>query len=98
MAKGSQDRDAMGIARGAVGTIDGKGAVAVETLGFRPKYILLVNTVDGGRIEKIDGMTDAQTLQKGAMDTSSAIVIDNMGFTLTAAVAADGAKLVYFVA
>lgn len=103
MASDTQTRDAMGIARGATGTSTGDGTALVVTLGFRPKTVKLVNLTDNITWEKIDGMSDAQSMKKVAagtttVDTTSAIIIDDNGFTTSAALAASSKSLVWYVA
>lgn len=93
-------RDAMGIARNTSGTFTGAGEAHIVTLGFRPKHVTLINTTDATKIEKIDGMGTTQSLQTvtaGAqtVQTSSQIVIDNNGFTVSAAAAANGKAIVW---
>lgn len=103
MAMDTQTRTAASIARGETGTTTGDGTDVVVTLGFRPKNIKLINLTGNVTWEKIDGMTAAQSMRKVAtgattVDTSSAIVIDDSGFTVAAAAAPNGAALVWFVA
>lgn len=96
-------KDVMGIARGCYGTATGDGTAITATLGFRPKHVIVVNLTDAMRWEKIDGMTDAQSLKTvtagtQTTDTTSAIVLTDDGFTTSAALAASGKALVFFAA
>lgn len=97
------DRGAFGIARGATGTFTGDGTLTNVTLGYRPKMVTLVNVTDALKLEKIDGMAANATLQTvtagtQTVTTTSAITINDSGFAVTAAIAADGDDFVWFVA
>lgn len=83
-------RDAQGIARGAVGTHTGDGTLLTVTLGFKPMHVVLVNLTDAIRYEKIDGMAATDTVETvtagtTTIDTGSAIVLTDTGFTVAAA-------------
>lgn len=94
-------RKANGIARGESGTTTGDGTALTVTLGYKPKRVTLINLTDAIRIEKIDGMTDAQTLQTvtagtTTVQTGSQIVLNDRGFVASAAVNANGKSLVWY--
>lgn len=101
MATDAPTRNTLGVARGACGTATGDGTALVVTLGWRPKYVLVWNSTDATRWEKIDGMTDSHainTVTAGTLtnDTNSGITIQENGFTVSAAAAANGKALAYF--
>lgn len=101
MATGSVSRNAQGIANRAVGVATGDGTALSVAVGFRPMKVELVNLTDATTFEKIDGMSDAQAVKcvtGGALtvDTTSAIVLTDRGFIVSAAVAAAGKSLVWY--
>lgn len=95
MATGAVSRNGMGIARGSCGTFTGDGTATSITLGFKPKYIMVFNETDVIKWEKLFNQADAdciKTVAAGTMtkDTTSAIVLAEKGFVLSAALAASG--------
>lgn len=99
----SPTRDSAGIARGASGNHTGNGAIANVLLGFKPKYVVLINITDVVRFEKIDGMAANATVEiVGAaatgttIDTTSAVVLNDNGFTISAAVNINTKAFVWF--
>lgn len=101
MATDAPTRNTLGVARGACGTATGDGTALVVTLGWRPKYVLVFNSTDAIKWEKIDGMADnltAKTVTAGTLtaDTNSGITIQENGFTVSAAAAANAKALSYF--
>jgi len=90
-----------GVARFASGYIDPSATGSkVITLGFRPRYVLMINEDLVVRWEKLDSMADAaclKTVTAGTMtyDTNSAIVIDDSGFTISSAAYGDGDNVMW---
>ena len=94
-------RDDMGIARGTSGGHTGDGTKLTVTLGYRPQHVKIVNVTDAAVWEKIDGMTDAQTIKvvtagTTTVDTGSTLVITDDGFTLAAAANVNAKVFVWF--
>ena len=90
-----------GVARFASGYIDpsATGAKAIS-LGFRPRYVLMINEDLVVRWEKLDSMAAAaclKTVTGGTMtyDANSAIVIDDAGFTISSAAYGDGDNVMW---
>ncbi len=80
----------MSVSNFATGTFTGDGTAIEVLCGFKPRYIRVVNVTDVEIWEKHEAMTAAQavkTVTAGAttIDTGSAIVIGDRGFTLLAA-------------
>jgi hypothetical protein len=55
------------------------------TLGFTPRYVIVVNQTDATKVEKFEGMADAvtvKTAQNGAITAGadSAIIFSSTGF------------------
>lgn len=102
MASGTVSRTGMGVARGSCGTFTGDATVTTITLGFKPKYVMVFNETDVIKWEKLFTQADANTIKTvtaGTMtkDTTSAITLQEGGFTLTAALAA-AAKVCHWYA
>jgi hypothetical protein len=79
-----------GVVNFSTGTVTGDGTAIVVTLGFKPRHIRAVNVTDVEVWDKFESMTDAQALKTvtagtTTIDTGSAIVISDNGFTLLAA-------------
>jgi hypothetical protein len=79
-----------GVVNFSTGTVTGDGTAIVVTLGFKPRHIRAVNVTDVEAWDKFESMTDAQALKTvtagtTTIDTGSAIVISDNGFTLLAA-------------
>lgn len=56
------------------------------TLGFAPRYVIVVNVTDGLKVEKFEGMADANTVKTAAngnitLGADSAIIFSDYGFT-----------------
>ena len=101
MATDAPTRNTMGVARGACGTATGDGTALVVTLGWRPKFVMVWNSTDAMKWEKIDGMSEThaiKTVTAGDQtnDTGSGITIQDNGFTVSATAAASGKALAYF--
>ena len=91
-----------GVVRGDTLSATSDNTAIVASLGYRPKRVVAINLTDVVRIEKIDGMTNAQTLQEVAagtqtVQTGSQIVLSDTGFTLSAAAAGNAKSWVFFV-
>jgi hypothetical protein len=93
-------------ADGIVGSVDGSftsdNAAQAVTLGFRPTHVTVFNETDVIKWEKIGSQADANCIKQvtagtTTLDTGSAIVLSNSGFTVSAT-AAGNAKAIKFVA
>ena len=98
----SPDYRSAGVVNIATGTDTSDNTAAVVTLGFRPRYVKVINQTDVIIWEKIDGMAAANAIKvvtagTTTLDTGSAIVIDDNGFTISAG-AAGNAKALAWVA
>lgn len=74
----------------ATGTFTGDGTAIEVLCGFKPRHIRVVNVTDVETWDKYEGMPAAnsiKTVTAGAttVDTGSAVVITENGFTLLAA-------------
>lgn len=74
----------------ATGTFTGDGTAIDVVLGFTPRHIRVVNVTDVEAWDKFESMSAAQSLKTvtagtTTIDTGSAIVITERGFTLLAA-------------
>lgn len=83
-----------GMANIATGSFTGAGAIVDVDLGFVPRYIKFVNVTDRITHEFIEGMAATTTLKAVAAgtltaDTTSALVVTDNGFTISAAAAID---------
>lgn len=97
---GTVSRSGQGIARGSVGKVTGDGNQLRINLGFRPKRVTIYNVTDALKWEAVDGMAATITLKTvtagtQTADTTSAIVIDDQGFTTTAALFANTKAIVW---
>lgn len=91
-----------GMANVATGSFTGAGAIVDVDLGFVPRYIKFVNVTDRTIFEYMEGMAATTTLKAVAAgtltaDTTSALVVTDNGFTISAA-AAVSAKACTWVA
>lgn len=98
MATGSVKRNANGIANRAIGMATGDGTALSVAMGFRPISLVIHNVTDGTSIEKLDTMTDAQSIFVAAdgartLNMQSAIVFTDRGFVTSAAVNANAKAL-----
>lgn len=87
----------------ASGSFTSDGTAAVVTLGFKPRWVKVVNTTDVIVWEKIEGMAAAnavKTVTAGTttIDTGSAILINTDGTITISATAAGTAKAISWVA
>jgi hypothetical protein len=86
----SATTQAAGVANFATGTFTGDGTAIDVVLGFKPRFIKAINVTDVEVWEKHESMTAAQAVKvvtagTTTIDTASAIVITDSGFTLLAA-------------
>jgi len=101
MATGKVSRDSAGIAQSACGIATGDGTALSVTCGWRPKFVTVFNKTDVIKHEKIDGMLATETIKTvtaGTMtlDTTSAIVLTDRGFIVSAAMNGAADALVWF--
>lgn len=70
-----------GVARSMSGGYEGTGAeISIRTVGFRPKYVKVINTGGGpDMLEWTDGMPDAAALKSVAAGTNT--YITSLGIT-----------------
>lgn len=99
VAATSQD---MGVSNFASGSFTSDNTATVVTLGFKPRWIKIVNTTDVIVWEKIEGMAAAnsvKTVTAGTttIDTGSAILIGDNAFTISQT-AAGNSKAISWVA
>lgn len=86
----------------ASGTFVSDGTAVNVTLGFRPRWVKVINVTGPAVFEKTAGMAAATTLTTVAAGTTaigsgSAIVFTDDGFTIGAAVSAD-TNVIHWVA
>ena len=79
-----------GVVNFATGTFTGDGTDITVLLGFKPRHVRAVNVTDVEAWDKFESMSAAQALKTvtagtTTIDTGSAIVIGENGFTLLAA-------------
>jgi len=80
----------LNLLRMATGTYLDTGTVAAyeySDLGFKPRYVRVLNETSGDQIEWIEGMADAEGFKRiaagtGAIVTSNGITVSARGFTL----------------
>ena len=80
------------------GMFVGTGADKTIVLGFQPVHVKVWNVTDGIKSEKIDTMVDAKAVSEdedGAATYADHIEMETDGFTVKAALAADGSELHY---
>lgn len=94
--------NSMGITNIATGSFTGAGAQVEVDVGFKPRYIKIVDETNVITWEKVEGMAAAnsvKTVTAGTttVDTGSAILIDSdeNGFTVSATLAANAATIVW---
>lgn len=81
------DKKMDGVARFASGNFTSDGTAAYLSLGFRPRYIMVFNKTTATKLEKIDGIAAASTIQTVTAGTltlasGSLLVIDDSGCTI----------------
>lgn len=90
-----------GIVNFATGAVDPSSNVAcVVTLGFKPRHVKVVNEDLVVVWEKFEGMVDAAALKTvtagtTTYDANSGIVINDDGFTISAAAMGDGDNVLW---
>lgn len=102
MATASATSQAGGIANFASGSFTSDNTATTVKTGFKPRWIKVVNGTDNIIWEKIEGMAAAAVLKRiadgtGTVDTGSAIVISDSGFTLSST-AGGNSKAISWVA
>lgn len=80
----------MSVSNFATGTFTGDGTAIEVLCGFKPRHVKVVNVTDVEAWDKFESMSDAQSLKTvtagtTTIDTGSAIVLNDRGFTLLAA-------------
>ena len=88
-----------GRANAVTGSFTTDATAAEVTIGFRPRYVRVVNATDGIVWEWMEGMADDATVNIEtalAIDTSGAIVAGERGFTLSAAAAGNAKDMLFF--
>lgn len=80
----------MSVSNFATGTFTGDGTAIEVLCGFKPRHVKVVNVTDVEVWDKFESMTDAQSIKTvtagtTTIDTASAIVLTERGFTLLAA-------------
>lgn len=102
MATVNATTQAGGIANFASGSFTSDNTATVVTLGFKPRWIKVVNSTDVIVWEKVEGMAAANSIKTAAagtttVDTGSAILIADYSFTISAT-AAGSSKAISWVA
>ncbi len=101
MASGATSQ-AAGIVNFASGSFTSAGVAEVVTIGFKARWIRVVNSTDTITWEKMEGLAAANTIKEVAdtlsVDTSSMIVIGTDGTFTIHATAAGTSKALAWVA
>jgi hypothetical protein len=103
MATGTVTSRDAGITHLATGSITSDGTAITVTLGFKPRWVKVVNSTDAIIWEKIEGMAAAnsvKTVTAGTttIDTGSAILINTDGTITISSTAAGTSKAISWVA
>ena len=103
MATVNATSQSAGITNLASGSFTSDNSITVVTLGFKPRWIKVVNTTDVIVWEKIEGMPAAnsvKTVTAGTttMDAGGAITINTDGTISLSAAAVGNAKAISWVA
>lgn len=103
MATVTATSQAAGISSFASGSFTSDNSITVVTLGFKPRWIKVVNTTDVIVWEKIEGMATAnsvKTVTAGTttIDAGAAITINTDGTFSLSAAAVGNAKAISWVA
>lgn len=103
MATVAATSQAMSIADFASGSFTSDNTATIVTLGFKPRWVKVVNSTDVIVWEKIEGMAAAnsvKTVTAGTttVDTGSAILINTDGTITLSATAVGSAKAISWVA
>ena len=101
MAVEYASKNAAGVARSTSGAFTSDNTITEVILGFRPKYVKVVNVTDVIVREKIEGMADdacVNTVTAGTttINTSGLITFQDNGFTLSATAVGDEKAIVWF--
>jgi hypothetical protein len=102
MATVNATTQAGGIANFASGSFTSDNTATVVTLGFKPRWIKVVNSTDVIVWEKVEGMAAANSIKTvtagtTTVDTGSAVLIADYSFTISAT-AAGNSKAISWVA
>lgn len=103
MATVAATSQAMGVDNFASGSFTSDNTATVVNLGFKPRWVKVVNTTDVIVWEKIEGMAAANSVKivtagTTTIDTGSAILINNDGTITLSATAVGSAKAISWVA
>lgn len=103
MATVAASSQAMGLTNFASGSFTSDNTATVVTLGFKPRWVKVVNTTDVIVWEKIEGMAavnSVKTVTAGTttIDTGSAILINADGTITLSATAVGNSKAISWVA
>jgi hypothetical protein len=103
MATVAATSQAMGVDNFASGSFTSDNTATIVNVGFKPRWVKVVNTTDVIVWEKIEGMAAAnsvKTVTAGTttIDTGSAIVINTDGTFTLSATAVGNAKAISWVA
>ena len=90
MAQTIVTKKPLNLVRMATGTYLDTGTVAAyefSDLGFKPRYVKVINETSGDVMEWFEGMADAEGYKRvaagtGALVTSNGITVSDRGFTL----------------
>lgn len=91
-----------GIVNTSTGSATSAGAAIAVSLGFKPRWVKVINETDGIVWEKLEGMSATKTLKlishdtaQVVVDTSTAISLDDSGFTLSSTAAGTSKALAW---
>lgn len=103
MATVTATSTAAGVSNFASGSFTSDNSITVVTLGFKPRWIKVVNTTDVIVWEKIEGMPAANSIKTvtagtTTMDAGGAITINTDGTISLSAAAVGNAKAISWVA
>lgn len=103
MATVTPTTQAAGIVNFASGSFTSDNSITVVTLGFKPRWIKVVNTTDVIVWEKIEGMPAANSIKTvtagtTTMDAGGAITINTDGTISLSAATVGNAKAISWVA
>lgn len=92
-----------GIVNVSSGSFTSDNTATVVSLGFKPRWIKVVNSTDNIHWEKLEGMAAANSAKRvadgtGTIDTGSAIVINTDGTFTLSQTAVGSSKAISWVA
>lgn len=94
-----------GIVNTSTGSATSDGNAISVTLGFKPRWVKVINETDAIVWEKLEGMSATKTLKLLAhdtaqvvVDTSTALSIGDSGFTISATAAGTSKALAWIAA